>query len=76
MATNAWQQWFPGSDPDRHGWWRLIRFEQIDAEGKPVGKPQVALTPGNYPRQFPSEEIAQRAAKFLNAEEAEAGAHA
>lgn len=73
---SPWQQWFAASDPDRHGWWRLIRFDQVDSDGKPVGKAQVAMTPGNYPRQFPSEAIAQRAAGYLNAEEAEERAHA
>ncbi|WP_115513023.1 MULTISPECIES: hypothetical protein [Xanthomonas] len=68
MSTTAinWKRWFPAAVPAGSGW-RLIRFESVDAEGKPVGKPIEAVTPTLNPRRFPSEQRAIYAARELNA---------
>ncbi len=68
-ARNEWKRWFPALDPDRPGWFRLIRFERVDAQGQPIGKPLVAMTPGNSTRRFHNEISAASAAAWLNREE-------
>lgn len=65
--ANAWQSWFAASDG--HNGWRVIRFEVVDAEGKPVGKPIASVSPANQVRIFGGEASANRAAAWLNIEE-------
>lgn len=67
MSANSWTRWFAAGAPDRG--WRLLRFEQVDDAGKPVGKPIEALTPALRPRRFPNERQAEWAASALNREE-------
>lgn len=64
---SEWQRWFAG--PATPSGWRVLRFEKVDAEGKPVGKPMESLTPANAVRVFKTEDAANRAANFLNFEE-------
>ncbi|MBB5769122.1 hypothetical protein [Xanthomonas euroxanthea] len=45
----------------------MIRFESMDADGKPVGKPIEAVTPSLNARRFPTEQRAEYAARALNA---------
>lgn len=66
---SAWQRWFPAADPDRPGYWRLIRFDEVGGDGKPVGKAIVNTSPGNQPRTFINEKVAQNVADFINQEE-------
>lgn len=61
-----WTRWLPAISPTRQGRWRLIRFERIDQDGKPVGRPVSAMTPQRTERQFPNERQAQWAADALN----------
>ena len=65
---SKWQEWFPAAAEGSR--WRLIRFKQVDAEGKPVGKPEEALSAGGYPLRFPTERRAELAGRWLNDEEA------
>lgn len=65
-SRNPWQRWFVAAANGVPGRWQLIRFEQLDANGNPVGKPLVALTPSNTPRLFRSEESAEWASQELN----------
>jgi hypothetical protein len=69
LKANPWLRWFAAAEPSRSGWWRLIRFEQVDADGKPIGKAVVSMTPSNFPRNFPTEAVATGAAEVLNGEE-------
>lgn len=68
MSTAAinWTRWFPAAVPAGPGW-RLIRFESMDADGRPVGKPIEAVTPSLNARRFPTEQRADYAARALNA---------
>lgn len=66
QARPNWLRWFAVGDPQRLGWWRLIRFASVDAGGNPVGKPIVSLTPTRHPRQFRNEQSADFAAAELN----------
>lgn len=65
--VSQWQRWFPGVLSASA--WRVQRFEKVDAEGRPVGKPIESLTPAGATRLFKTEESAQRAADYLNYEE-------
>jgi hypothetical protein len=68
--TSSWQRWFPGPTAvGRRQGWRLIRFAEVDAEGKPVGRPIEAIAPGGHPRFFLTEAAAESAARWLNAED-------
>lgn len=68
-STSPWLRWTPNGFPGRPGRWRLIRFESVDADGKPVGKPIEALSAGGHPLCFRSEFSAQFAADHFNREE-------
>lgn len=63
-----WQEWLPAAAEGSR--WRLIRFKQVDAEGKPVGKPEEALSAGGSPLRFPTERRAALAGRWLNDEAA------
>ena len=65
---SAWLQWFPAAAEGSR--WRLIRFKQLDAQGKPLGKPEEALSAAGHGLRFPTEERAALVARHLNAEEA------
>lgn len=72
-AGSNWLRWFPTGSTCGNGWY-LVRFESVDPlTGLPLGKALTAVTPSLWPRRFPTEEIAQLAANFLNREE---GRHA
>lgn len=65
-ARSEWQRWFPAPVPGPGGWWRLIRFDKVGADGKPVGKSIVNLSPAGHPRHFRTEAIARSAATLAN----------
>lgn len=62
-----WTRWI--ATGGKHGGWRLIRFESVDAHGNPVGKAIEAQTPTLRTRLFRTEQLAMLAANALNQEE-------
>ena len=64
-----WTRWFPAASQRRPNAWRLQRFDTVDAEGRPVGRAIVALTPAGEERTFASEKHAQWGANALNQQE-------
>lgn len=75
MSSHDWRQWTPAAMPAGPRW-RLIRFDRVDAEGKPIGRAIECRTPGDAVRTFPTEAVAQACANYLNAEAAEDTANA
>lgn len=67
MTTHDWRQWTPARIGNTSRW-RLIRFDAINAEGKPVGRCIESQSPAGGTRSFAREADAQRVADFLNAE--------
>ncbi|RRN78521.1 hypothetical protein EIM50_13610 [Pseudoxanthomonas sp. SGD-10] len=65
---NQWLLWFPAAAEGSR--WRLIRFKEVDADGKPVGKAEEALSAAGHGLRFPTEERAAMVAKYLNEQEA------
>lgn len=67
-GAHDWRLWTPAAMPTGPRW-RLIRFAEVDAQGRPVGKAIECLAPGGAVRTFPTEAVAQSVADYLNAEE-------
>ncbi|MBB5885442.1 hypothetical protein DYQ93_11565 [Xanthomonas sp. LMG 8992] len=65
-----WTKWFATGHPG--GGWKMVRFERVDADGKPVGKPLESATPTGRLRLFRTEADAARHARYLNIEEGRA----
>lgn len=59
-------QWTPAPCPERPGWFHLLRYDQVDEQGNPVGAPTLATSPGGSIRQLPSQERAQMACDWFN----------
>lgn len=68
MSAHDWTRWTPAAMPSGPHW-RLIRFDAVDADGKPVGKAIEARTPSLHTRKFFTEAAAQGCADLLNEEE-------
>lgn len=75
MSAHDWRKWTPAAMPVGPRW-RLIRFDRVDAEGKPVGKAIECRSPAGTVRTFPTEAVAQACADYLNAEAREDAADA
>ena len=65
-AQVDWTRWMPGISPSAPSRWRLIRFEHMDAAGRPLGEPLVSMTPQGAERLFPNVLRAEWAAAELN----------
>jgi hypothetical protein len=67
MSAHDWTTWAPARVGNTSRW-RLIRFETVDAQGRPVGRCTESKTPAGDTRTFPTEAVAQGCADLLNAE--------
>jgi len=68
QPASKWLSWFAAPVPQSHAW-RVCRFESVDVDGQPIGKPLVSLSPAQQMRTFKTEAAANRAAQWLNFEE-------
>ncbi len=66
VTASHWLRWFPAAAEGPGNRWRLIRFERVDEDGRPVGKAITCMTPGGMPRLFRSEAIAKSCAALVN----------
>ena len=68
--AGRFDRWLAASVPDGTRW-RLVRYARLDADGKPIGTPEV-LHSNTRPEQvvtFATEADATRVARFVNDEQ-------
>jgi len=68
--AGRFDRWFAAAVPSSSRW-RLVRYPQLDASGKPLGAPEV-LHSSTRPEQvvtFPNESDATRVARCVNDEQ-------
>lgn len=68
MSAHDWTTWTPARAVSNTARWRLVRFAEVDAEGRPLGKAIECKSPSGDTRTFPTEAVAQGCANLLNAE--------